>query len=117
MILTSGYIIHGKKAVLDVAIKKFSERKQSVYLTKYKQMWSGMLGKHKITWDEIPVIFDLFLRYYYPEITKLVDPKYSAENHKEHIKDVKGSMERLEQLHYLAQYLLSAILPVVASMS
>uniref|UniRef100_A0AC34FVE2 Nuclear receptor domain-containing protein n=1 Tax=Panagrolaimus sp. ES5 TaxID=591445 RepID=A0AC34FVE2_9BILA len=117
MILTSGYIIHGDQAVLKIATQKFVERKPSVYQTKYKQMWSGMLAKHKISWTEIPVILDLFLRYYYPEITKLVDPNYAAVNQEEHMKDLKGSMERLEHLHCLSQYLISAVLPAAAPLS
>uniref|UniRef100_A0A914Z5D7 Uncharacterized protein n=1 Tax=Panagrolaimus superbus TaxID=310955 RepID=A0A914Z5D7_9BILA len=115
MILTSGYIIHGDQAVLNIATQKFSQRKPIIYETKYKQMWSGMLAKHKISWIEIPVILDIFLRYYFPEINKLVDPNYAVINQEEHMKDLKGSMERLEQLHCLSQYLLSAILPEAVS--
>lgn len=112
MLLTTDYIINGDRAVIDIATKIYAKRKPSTSLPRYKEMWAAMFSKHKITWTEIPVLLDITLRYYYPEVAKIVDPKNTAENQKEQLKDLKGSLERLEQLHVLSHYLLSVIIPL-----
>ena len=99
---TVKYLKDGDPKVQDVAALKFHQNQQREELSKSVKIWSGILFKHNIIQEELPLIFHLLVFQFAIEFYKLDDTSI-----KFNFNDSNILISRFKQLENMCQRLVN----------